>query len=233
MGNGMKRFAVTALCALTLATPATAERIRLDAESRHAVVIVEFEPSTGAQPEFVQLITGAAESRENATTGDRLNGRMSASMSYRPRQDPGLTIFAERTLPGNMRFSTLFTGNVPMLTWNVCYPEQITFDAGAGEAVFIGRISADAVREDVAPYERFARPRPGAIVFTSIETEGRPPVTPPEELPGWEERVGAYLREHHPRMTAPVRAAQLEYRSGRCVSETTNGNTWIHWEPLE
>lgn len=229
----MKRFAATVLCALALATPAAAERIRLDAESRHTVVIVEFEPSTGAAPQYVQLIAAAAEAREDATTGDRLNGRMSALLTYRPAQDEGQTIAAERTLPGNMRLSSVFTGNVPMLNWNVCYPEQITFDAGAGKAVFIGRVSADAVRADVAPFERFARARPGAVVYTSIQTEGRPPITPPEELPGWEERVGAYLRENHPRMTAPIRAAQLEYRSGRCVSETTNGNTWIHWEPLE
>lgn len=229
----MKQFAAMALCALALATPAAAERIRLDAESRHTVVIVEFEPSTGAQPEYLQLITGAAERSENATTGDRLNGRMSASLDYRPRQNEGLTFAAERTVPGNFRFSSLFTGNVPMMSWNVCYPEQITFDANAGEAVFIGRLSADAVRADVSPYERFARSRPGAVVYTSIQTEGRPPITPPEELPGWEDRVGAYLREHHPRMTAPVRAAQLQYRAGRCVSETTNGHSWIHWEPLE
>lgn len=229
----MKRFAATALCALALAAPAAAERIRLDAESRHTVVIVEFEPSSGAQPEYVQLITGAAESRENATTGDRLNGRMSASLDYRPGQNPGVTFAAERTVAGNFGFGSLFAGNVPMLNWNICYPEQIRFEANAGEAVFIGRLSADAVRADFAPYERLARPRPGAIVYTSIQTDGRPPLTPPEELPGWEERVGAYMREHHPRMTAPVRAAQLQYRAGRCVSETTNGHTWIHWEPLE
>jgi hypothetical protein len=222
---------IASTLALSAISSAHAERVRLRPTDRDTVVIVEFEPATGQPPVGVQL--SISPQSPNVTFGDRLNARTAALLTYSPGEDEG-DFAVSRLMPGNIKISGVNVTNVLWVTWMTCYADRFDFDAAAGEAVFIGRVSSDAIRAEAVRYEAQVTPRAGTGQYLYIEARrANVPLTPPSELPGWEERVSEYLRAHHPNMTAPVRAAELHETAGRCVSVEREGSSYLRWEAKE
>jgi hypothetical protein len=220
--------ALLAIVVAVLAPNAAAQGIRLTPESENGAIIVEFEaPSDVTQ--YVQVYVYPQTSDE--TLGDRLNGRTAGLLTNHPGEDE--TYFsAQRIVAGEMRLGDASISAQPFLHFHVCYADRADFDVRPGEVIFLGRVRTDQVRASAAPFEGRVRPRQRVNLYVSVPGAGGLPLTPPSDLPGWEDRVNAYVRQYHPNVTAPVRAAEYRSVSGQCVPQDEN-RSWLTWMPKD
>lgn len=215
----MRDFWTIAAAALVLccfAVPAEGRGLRLDPDDRLGVVIVEFGSTTSLvrtneHPDGAAAYIGFRPlSTSNSNTSDLLNGRTMLSLRSRPG-DTALSYRAERVIAGT--YVSEFVGSA---SWGICFVGRYRFDLRPGEAVFIGRLDrqmiAERLNRSMATGTLPSATRGSAILRSS----GQIYLTPAPDLSDWESRVAQYIASEHPRITSPIRAAELEVQETEC-----------------